>query len=361
MDLQSYRQHPKQWQTFFFKEVINADGDTVDINSSTRHAILLHLQYDWRQTDKALIRALFEQEVISREEDDYQGIGEALWLGAYLLAKYKDPADIELFYRAKFANFDTACGFDREFIYWPLREQTDEYLRQTHPDIYEELQGDYIELKFAETLEGWWRNLDQRYPNKEKDETLLALYERYFSLDQKEKARHFLDQWASQEKDSDYKYSALKFEYTQLGDYDAAIEQAKLILALQESDWDRSSALSNLIKLHRQAKRYHEGYQIVQQLDQIFATFDRWKDIGLGRIAIHETFELSLASEEQELARQIFNIAHEWAKQCDGIAWVGLQAAWKAAEKCDFTEQAHQYRQLADAERKRIDREVYGK
>ena len=38
-----------------------------------------------------------------------------------------------------------------------------------------------------------------------------------------------------------------------------------------------------------------EGLDIIVVIDELFKQFDDWKDIGLGRMTIHEAFEYSLA------------------------------------------------------------------
>ena len=53
---------------------------TYDLNANQRYSVMIELQYDWRLEDHDLVRYLFEQEVIAREEDSFQGIGEVLEL-----------------------------------------------------------------------------------------------------------------------------------------------------------------------------------------------------------------------------------------------------------------------------------------
>lgn len=138
IDLNSYRVDQKKWVNASYKAAKSEDRGTYDSNEKLRYSILLSLQYDLKDNDEELVRFLFEQEVVARENDSFQGIGNALWLGAFLLSKYRKVEDIPLFYRAKFANFDTSCGFDREFIYLALRNKTEDYVLTKFPEIHEE-------------------------------------------------------------------------------------------------------------------------------------------------------------------------------------------------------------------------------
>ena len=64
-----------------------------------------------------MIRELFEEEIISRENESFQGIGDNLELLTVLMKKYRRPGDQELFERSKNANFDCFCGYDPERSY----------------------------------------------------------------------------------------------------------------------------------------------------------------------------------------------------------------------------------------------------
>jgi len=120
-NLDIYRNDKDCWSDASYVAQSTKERGEHDANERERYSILLALQYDHNASDEELIRYLFRQEIIAREKDSFQGIGEALWLGAYLLATYRNVKDIPLFCRAKFANFDTDCGFDREFMFVALR------------------------------------------------------------------------------------------------------------------------------------------------------------------------------------------------------------------------------------------------
>lgn len=114
-------------------------GDT-DENYSARGRLLYALRFGAVEVGEPereeMVRELFEQEIISREKESFQGIGTNLELLAVLMEKYRKPEDDALFERAKNANFDCYCGF-----------MTDESYAEQYPeDIFEYDLEDSIEL-----------------------------------------------------------------------------------------------------------------------------------------------------------------------------------------------------------------------
>jgi hypothetical protein len=192
-ELPQYRQDKALWEALQVHPLEDDDRGIYDRNERTRNQVLLALQYDCRSSDVDFIRFLFEQEIAAREQDSFQGIG-SLELAAYLLARFKDAKDIPLFARAKFANFDTGCGFSLEYIFVACREQTGEYLMAHHPDLIVEVKEYLGDLNIPEYFDDWWEHLAANYPDSEEKESLLALYDRSLALDLPEKAADHLEQ-----------------------------------------------------------------------------------------------------------------------------------------------------------------------
>ncbi len=63
-----------------------------------------------------IVRRLLVNEIIDRETNSFQGIGDALYYAVFLLQKYEREQDQILFQQAKKANFDTYAGFDPALI-----------------------------------------------------------------------------------------------------------------------------------------------------------------------------------------------------------------------------------------------------
>lgn len=90
-------------------------GGIYDINSKNRLLLARFLMWQNRLPDNAeeLLSMLMEEEISARRQDSFQGFGYGLMIFTALLDRYNhDGKYQELFYRAKDANFDTACGYD---------------------------------------------------------------------------------------------------------------------------------------------------------------------------------------------------------------------------------------------------------
>ncbi len=349
-NLDKYRQNKQSWIDFSYSEKQSEERGSYDQNEKLRYSMLIEIQYDFQDSDEEFIRFLLEQEIIARENDDFQGIGDALWLGAYLLARFKRPYDIQLFYKAKFANFDTVCGFDREFMFLSLRDKTEDYVNKHHPDMYDEVKDIYKTF----SLDNWWERLSSKFPENERDEPLLELYYRNIYFEKKDIAKIYLEKWKENEPDSKEKDNTLKYAYIDLDEIPKAIKLIKKELDGQKSNWDKASCNHDLLKLHTKLKSSDDGLDVINAIDKEFEQFDTWKKVGLGRMVIHEAFEFALATPNMSIAKTTFKIADKWFKEMNNIALVGLEAGWKAAEKCGFLEKVKLYKKLAHEENERI-------
>ena len=101
---------------YFYKEVHTEKYGDVDENSEKRSRICYGLMFNVCTIDETvrekMIRDLLEQEIISREKESFQGIGDSLEILTLLMRKYRRPEDEKIFVRAKNANFDCVCGYD---------------------------------------------------------------------------------------------------------------------------------------------------------------------------------------------------------------------------------------------------------
>jgi tetratricopeptide (TPR) repeat protein len=353
-ELSQYRQDNALWEALQFHPLEDDDRGIYDRNERTRNRVLLALQYDRQNSDVDFIHFLFEQEIAAREQDSFQGIG-SLELAAYLLAGFKDVKDIPLFARAKFANFDTGCGFSLEYIFVARREQTGKYLAAHHPDLMAELKEYLGDLNIPEYFDDWWDRLVADYPDSEEKESLLALYDRSLALDLPEKAAGYLERWIAEEPESSNKLTTMQYRYAKLGNYAKAAAAAHKLLEQCDTAWDRASKASNLVELYCQAGDFDAASRMVRELDVIFAGFTNWMGVGLGRMAIHGVFELSLVHPDRDVAEAVFTIADNWFGRSHDLAWVGLKAGSEAAYRCELNTIGERYDALANKERARID------
>lgn len=252
-DLERLRTDPNSWASVSFAAARTEDRGTYDANQGRRLRALLALQYDCRDSDRELVRFLFTHEILAAENDSFQGYCDGLELAAVLLARYRDPADVPLFARAKLANWDTFCGFTSRFVWVTCGAQTPEALQARDPELWERLLkagGGDVEWSAAE-LETWWASINDEYPASEQDEPVLARYERALAFDDRQSARGYLEQWIAQEPESEAKTRQMQYEYTRLGDLRKAAEVVKGRLERSSEGWDRASALRDLVALYR--------------------------------------------------------------------------------------------------------------
>lgn len=352
--LEKLRSDRATWDDLAFAACHSEDRGTFDGNASARFRVLLALQHDRREADVELIRYLFVNEIIAAEKDSFQGCDDALMLAAFLLARYREPSDARLFAHAKLANFDTACGFPMEFIFVASEEQTESRLKETDPILWEQLASSFEFTMTSNGLYEWWQSHCRDYPDSEGDEHLLALYKRALAFDDRQQAVRYLEAWAAQEPDSHAKQSKLKYEYARLGNYKKSAEVAARMVDLTETPWDRASAQQALLKLQRQAGEFHRSLNTAHKLDETFASIDEWVGVGLGRMAIHQVFELALSHPDTADANQAFSLADRWFQRSRDLALVGMESGAKAAQRCGLTEKAKEYEQMARTERQRI-------
>lgn len=194
----SLRDDPLQWTSCEYREQLTEDWGSSNANERERHRTLIALQYSRGNEDEPLVRFLFEQEVIARKRDSFQGFGDALRAAAYLLSRYRSPLDLWRFAEAKFANFDTCCGFDPQFLLsagiasalvvfnessHPLKEQVRETLfddagacrySQSDLDAWEEWLRDYFPENPANEPAKVWINRAIEFQCLEEGRALLV-------------------------------------------------------------------------------------------------------------------------------------------------------------------------------------------
>jgi hypothetical protein len=99
----------------------------------------------------ALLRRIFEAEAEDRRATGGGEFFENLYHCAFLLYLVGDPADVPMMWRAKHLDFDTACGFDVQFLLGAGSRRTLTYLADNghealaralseHPDLDEDRQ-----------------------------------------------------------------------------------------------------------------------------------------------------------------------------------------------------------------------------
>jgi len=306
-----------------------------------------------------LIRYLFEEEI--KSEEGYASFGscsifESYELASFLLLKFKDPSDIPLFYRAKHASFDKGCGYDREHFYVALKEKTDAYVEEHFPEIFSLIDGDYEEYEFENYLDAWWQQKIDDYPNDREEESLYKHFQDAILYGDKKKAEELLLKWDNETKESKDKLELLSRAYRDLEKHEKLFEISKKLRTNKEKSlWDEASELKDFVVLATKAKAYDEGLAYAKELALIFSQTTEWYNVGLGRMSKEAVFNLAKSIDNQTMANEAFQIAHQWHEENNNMSWSGLEVAWKSAEYCGLEEIQSYYKSLAESERKRIE------
>ena len=102
------------FETVRYKKGYREEWGVSDENYINRMRLAYYLIFNGIDNED-LTRRLLEYEVIDRETDDFQGIGDTLNILTVILKKFNaDGKYNDLFERAKYANFDCSCGYDAE-------------------------------------------------------------------------------------------------------------------------------------------------------------------------------------------------------------------------------------------------------
>jgi len=179
--LRSLRIDRRRWNSVLVTEPARRDPLARDPNGLARHRVWVALQYDRRPEDHELIRGLFEQEVIARQRDvATSNETNTLELGAFLLATYRDPADVWLFWRARKVSMDAASTVDESTLVAAGVEETYAYLERTpHPEreaVYGDLGRTARDCRVKTEDFEWWLDFTSgSYPNSEDKEDPLTL------------------------------------------------------------------------------------------------------------------------------------------------------------------------------------------
>lgn len=99
-------------------------------DASFREEIYRHLHSSVSPSDGVLLQELLIQEISARRKHSDDEFHENLYWCAFLLYQVGDVQDIELLWEAKNIDFDTACGFDVQFLVGAGVEATIQYLRE---------------------------------------------------------------------------------------------------------------------------------------------------------------------------------------------------------------------------------------
>ncbi|WP_433663329.1 hypothetical protein ACQPW1_15075 [Nocardia sp. CA-128927] len=358
-ELERMRESAAAWQELRYERATDADSNDRDGNAAQRAKVLWALQYDRTPDDIALVRWLAEQEALCRRKAPFQGLSEETKLAGFLLAEYRQVADVWLHWEIKRANFDTWCGYDLQHLFAAGVPDTVAFVRDSeHADrdaVLELLLDEAGRPSVSEEGLAEW-SLSQRswFPAEPTAEDPLTWVERAELVGDQVLARQELDRWAADRERDKTTLGVLRYQFAELGSYAEAARAQRESLVYADNPWDSASAWRTLAELERQAGDQHAAWDALRECRRALDDVSGWSDAGLGRMYVEELFLLAGAA-AGELAVTVFVEADRQASDVPDLPLVVWQAAAEAADNVGDQTKATHYQQLRNAEQRRID------
>lgn len=374
--LSVFRQDSAAWSGVAYREVRDAAGEWSDANHRVRFGVLRCLQFDLRPDDEELVRFLFVEETAARRAAPLQGLTWSLNLAGYLLATYRRPADLPLFWRAKAANFDTFCGFDHRYLLllggpdaYRAREAIDAGLG---PETARDLLTVLTENATATPQEvaDWWNEQQREYPAREEDEPPQRRFEAARDLGETAEARSWLDAWEATfpPEPEPYRHlGLLAYHRAQVGQFEEAFwaELASASRWAAEQNALGFEFVSRVLAAEYATKagRFTDAFDLLVWATQTPDVREDRRALGSPLQVASALFDLAASAsaagqEDGTLGRRAFDAGDALLASRTGAYLVVLQKGEAAARAVGDGRAAERYAALARAEEQRTAREM---
>lgn len=267
-----------------------------DVHLSHRARVILGLQYARGNPEIDFLRFLFEQEILRASHDPFQGLSEELEVVAWLLSEFGRPADVHLFLRAKFANFDCHCGFDPTYVVSSGLETLMLYLEESEidPKIRTDLQAFLAERDFTdELIEEWRSRTKARFDVPWEEETLSYRYRRLLRAGLIEEADELLGLWESQVTEAKRPLAELRYAHTERNHHDKSAALSRRILKCDLSISEQVAEWGHLTESLTLAGRYDEALRAAKTYSEALGRLKNWWKLGYGRDAARRAYLLA--------------------------------------------------------------------
>lgn len=295
-----------------------ADRDAVADDPVRRRLALRAAQFDRAEGDGDWLRQLLRREAESSMTDE-------LRLAAVLVGRYGDVADLPLLHEVRETDFDTHCGLSEmpepgadaaELLRWA--EELDEWMFGSDPD--------------DEPLSLWTGlALDQGM-------TELARVPLIRALDE-----IFLDQSRLRRTDDPSRLdtselSWLATELERAGDLGQALRARRLYASLQETAWDRISALRDQARLEREDGQLPRAVRSLASIRAILAdpgddSLTHWDRVNHSRFTVEEHYALTRALADAGLIEEAGALLAAADAMLGGLSGQGLERLRELAEE----------------------------
>ena len=257
---------------YCYQEGEDKEKGTFDKNYGRRQRLCYALLFFGKKhpgwTDEEyhdLVRRMFEQELMDRETNSFQGIGASLEILTQLLQAFDSPEDKPLFERAKNANFDCSCGYVVQNYGYP-----------DAPDVLSLEDGIYTMIDLQE---------------KDAARQLIAIWKENKGILCTDDYRT-LGNWQKWLGDKGLEADARRNELE------------NMLLEEEKNAWTICSACERLIRVLIEAGMWDEARERLMWIRQwLKPARDKWWGIGLGRFVLEDCMDLVLhgGGREKEL------------------------------------------------------------
>ncbi|MEW4451610.1 hypothetical protein AB1L30_02890 [Bremerella sp. JC817] len=340
-DLPRIRSDQKEWHRFQYRESKTEAGEFCDANDSARYLILTALQFAATDEDESLVRYLLQQEIQLLENDPYQGYGDKVRLASYLLMRWHRLDDFWLYADAKSANFDTACGYDSQFlaIHGPEAATARLASREHHAGqwLKEVLFDEEGTFRWnASEMEAWQAALADYFPRDPEAVSIRGWIELAIDLQQLAEAKVLLERYRLETEEIDFYW--LVFTQKQLGDLPGALSTYRQMLAAADTNWDRVSESHSIADVLFQLGDVQEAWGTITSCDAMLDQIEGWHEVGLGRSLVETAFKIAAVAPDPT-AMEAFRWACYRQSQLETNSQVIFEAAVSAAKKLNQPEQ----------------------
>ncbi|MGN1102189.1 MAG: hypothetical protein ACI4RG_08360 [Huintestinicola sp.] len=286
-------------------------GGIYDINGKNRLLLARFIMWQDRlpHNSEELISMLMEEEISALRQDSFQGFGDGLMILTALLSRYNQNGKYQgTFYRAKDANFDTACGYEPKECEKLLSKRIDDL---SPADCIYML----IDLKLYDEA----AKLAEKYAEDNPPET-----------------------------ESDYQMLIYINNYTGRKQYNLSYYETIAEMELEREKPPKVSlALSQLIRAYIEVGEYDNAYIAMGRAREFIFKVSEWNKCGLGRNYFEYAAELVC-----KMPEKAESIWEEWryfsVKFPDDMSVNCLKKHISAAETVGDAEAADIFRKALD-------------
>jgi hypothetical protein len=314
--LDAVRENPREWQQFAYKPEENTEGVISDMNALKRYQLLIAIQHDLMKGDDNLLVFLFRQEVDMHTEPTIQGLSPSLSLNAYLLSIFGDPKNLPLFIAAKTANFDTHCGFDREFMVCLNLQRTYKQVKKLSKEwqdkFYQYFDADIKKAQLTPKQWEAWRTIkDKEYILGLRNKTLEQEIYLAEQLEENDIKSQKITEWINQQSEwTEEKLTILVSYERSRKNVKGQIEAIEKIIDFKKTDWDKAVQLQILAELYLSIKSPDAAWQRLKEGTVFLEKIQDWGQVNLGRFFVERSLDVIL--QKMDVKDAVNQEAYAW-------------------------------------------------